>query len=144
MAQPGRGDVIPFRSADESPELPKVSPGQYTGTYTGHAGAMAFRTAKLRVDFLLLEHPGLVLPRWYRVLDYRGGRVRAGRHSSLVRELSAALGQRLRHDRIAVASLKGVVVRVLVRDVVRDSEQNELHRVNQYSVIERILGKAEA
>jgi len=132
------GNVIPL-PASGAEALPRVRPGNYPAVYVGHLGVTVFRTAKLRVDFRLLAHPDIVLARWYRVSDYRGARVRAGRHSSIVREVSAVLGRRVRADRIPVASLTGIAVILRVRDVVADADQNPLAPVNQYSVIERLL-----
>jgi hypothetical protein len=37
---------------------------------------------------------------------HHAGRIRAGRHSGIVRELSAVLGWRLRHDRIPLSALE--------------------------------------
>jgi hypothetical protein len=124
--------------------LARISAGDYTAIYVRHAGAMLFCTPKMRVDFRILEHCDVVLTRWYRVTDYRSGRVRAGRHSNIVREISAVLGRRVRHDRIAVGCLAGLLVRVRVYTVTTDSRQNALADVNQYSAIETLLGRAEA
>jgi hypothetical protein len=123
----------------EDIELVCITPGEYDVVYVRHAGITVFRTPKVRIDFRLLAHPGLVLSRWYRVQDYRGGRVRAGRHSDIVRELSAVLGHRLRHDRIPATSLAGKVIRVRVCTVTTDSRQGGLAAMNRYSVIDRLL-----
>lgn len=131
-------NVVPLHGDEE---LFRVPPGEYPAIYVTHKGFTVFQTAKLRVDFSLLEHPGIVLSRWYRVTDYRSGRIKAGKHSSLVREVSATLGTRQRHDRVSVSSLSRIPVKVLVRDVVSDSEQSPLHEVNRYSVIERLIGR---
>ena len=128
----------PFPSADETL---RVSPADHMALYAGHQGMLLFRTPKVRVDFTLLAHPGIVLSRWYRVSDYRAGRVRAGRHSDIVRELSCVADQRIRSDRIAVTLLERIRVLVRVRDVVRDHRQHEL--AVRYSVIERVLGRAD-
>jgi hypothetical protein len=124
--------------AVDGEDLVRVAPGLYDVTYVAHRGLTVFRTAKVRVDFQLIAHPDLIVPRWYRVNDYRGSRIRAGRHSDILRELSAILNTRLRHDRVAVASLKGLVVLAHVRDVTSDRKQNPLAPVNRYSVIERL------
>lgn len=122
-------------------ELVLVAPGNYTAVYVGHVGMFVFRGAKLKVMFRLYEHPDLVLPRWYRVTTCKG-RVSAPVHSDLVREVSAALNQRVRHDRIPVASLENIPVRVLVRTVEKDREQNQINPVNAYSVVSKLEGKA--
>lgn len=131
--------VVQLNAPRDDIELVCIAPGEYDTVYVRHAGVTVFRTAKVRVDFRLLAHPGLLLSRWYRVQDFRAGRIRAGRHSDMVRELSAVLGQRLRHDRIPVGSLVGKVVRAHVCTVTVDSRQRQLAEVNRYSIIDRLL-----
>jgi hypothetical protein len=125
---------------EETSELLCLKPGTYSAIYVAHQGMHVFRSPKLRVDFRLLEHLGLVLPRWYHVTGYKH-RVSAPVHSDLVREVSAVLNVRVRHDRIPVASLAEIPVRVTVATVKRDQRQNELAEVNQYSVISRVDGR---
>lgn len=128
---------------DNDQALARVQPGRYTAIYVRHEGMLVFRQPKLRVTFRLFAHPDLLLPRWYRVIGYRGGRVSARSQSDLVREISAVLGARVRPDRIPVASLANVPVIVLIRTVTNDREQNALAAVNHYEVIQRVEGKAE-
>jgi hypothetical protein len=135
-------NVIQLPTADTD-TLILVKPGDdYTAVYVDHAGMHAFKTAKLRVNFRLLEHHDLVLPRWYRVTDYRKGRVSAPIHSDIVREISEALNQRVRHDRIPVASLANIAVHVTVTTVIRDSRPKPLAEVNRYSVISMVGARA--
>jgi len=129
--------VLPVQETD----LVRVAPGEYPVIYVRHVGCTVFRTLKVCVDFRLLEHPDLILSRWYRVKDLRGGRIRASRHSDIVRELSGVLGRRLRHDRIPVSALEQIIVRAEVRDVVTDRKQDRLAPVNVYSVISRLVGR---
>lgn len=116
-----------------------VAPGEYSAVYVRHKAGVVFRTPKLRVDFRLVEHPDIVLQRWYRIEDFRGGRIRAGRHSDAVREISAVLGRRVRHDRIPVSALADIAVGVVVTTVTKDSSQRAIAAVNRYSVIARLL-----
>jgi hypothetical protein len=132
-------NVVSLHLAEDL-ELARVTPGKYSACYVGHRALTVFRTAKLRIDFQLLEHPGITLPRWYRIQDYTGGRIRCGRHGDAVRELSAVIGRRLRHDRLQVSVLQDLLLHVLVRDVARDGAQSPLADVNKYSIIERLLG----
>ncbi len=129
--------TIPVMSDVIGPPL--VSPGVYTGVYIGHKAGIVFRTPKLRLDLRLLEHPDIVLERWYRIVDFRGNRIRAGRHSDLVREISAVIGRRVRCDRIPVASLVNLQLRFEVATITKDSNQRPLARVNQYSAVARLL-----
>jgi hypothetical protein len=134
-------NVIELPVADD--DLVRVRPGEYVATYVRHASLVVFRTVKVRVDFRLAAHPDLILSRWYRVQDYRGGRVRAGRHSDIVRELSVAFNRRVRHDRIPVSALENVYVLVEVRDVVSDRKQDALADMNRYSVISRLVERVQ-
>ena len=131
------GDIVALPVSGD--DLVRVTPGEYAASYVRHAGVTVFTSPKVRVDLRLLTHPDLILSRWYRVTDYRGGRIRAGRHSDIVRELSAVLGRRVRHDRISVTALEGVVVNVEVCDVIQDRKQRKLAEVNRYSVVSRLL-----
>jgi hypothetical protein len=99
------------------------------------------KALKVQVDFRLIEHAQIVLPRYFPVTGYVGGRIRAGRHSDIVRELSVVLGRRVRADRIPISDLSGLLLDVLVRDVVTDHRQRPLAPVNRYSVIERLVGR---
>lgn len=128
---------------NESDELARVSPGEYLACYSRHAGTVVFGSPKLRLDMRLVEHPDIVLSRWYRVQDSRGGRIRASRHSDLVRELSAVLGMRVRADRVPVTQLKGLVVRIDVQTIMTDYRQQRLADVNQYSGIARLIERVQ-
>jgi len=133
----------PIESPGPDDDLVQVKAGEYLALYIRHAGMVVFRTAKMRVDFQLLAHPDLILSRWYRVQDWRAGRVRAGHHSDIVRELSAVLGRRIRHDRIPINCLENIIVTVDVHEVTSDRKQEKLAEVNCYSVISRIKERAE-
>ncbi len=134
-------NIITLPMATTTEALVLLKPGVYTGLYVRHEGRHVFQRLKLEVLFRLMEHPDLVLPRWYHVTHYKG-RVSAPKHSDLVRELSAVLGQRVRHDRISVASIANIIVDVEVSTVKRDSRPQPLDPVNQYSVISRVMGRA--
>lgn len=136
-------NVIAFPGSDsEDPEeLFLVTPGPYNAVYERHAGIQIFTVRKLRVWFRLLEHPGIVLERWWRVTSYKG-RIAAPAKSDIVREISAALGQKIRPDRIPVGSLANVTLRVMVKTVTTDQRQRKLNPINHYSVIESLEGRA--
>ena len=133
--------VIPDDELDD--DLPiRIEPGEYSAVYLRHQGLRVFQTPKVRADFKVLAVPGLTLSRWYRVSDHRAGRLRAGRKSDLVRELTAVLGTRIRTDRIPLASLKGLEILVEVKDVTHDYNQRSLHELNRYSSIARMIRRA--
>jgi hypothetical protein len=128
-------------------DLPRIEPGVYQACYLSHhdfrvLGRGRAPTLKVAAEFQLIDRPAIVLTRWYRVKGRVGGRYHAGAHSDLVREVSAALNQRVRANRVPISSLKGLVLMVEVRDVERDHRQRDLAAVNRYSVIARIVGPA--
>jgi hypothetical protein len=122
-------------------DLPHVPAGEYNAVHVRHFGKVVFRVPKVCVLFRLVEHPDIILPRWYCVSQCRG-RIRTGPHSDLVRELSAILGRRVRADRIPLELFERIFVTVEVRDVVEDRKQNRVDPVNRYSVIGRIVARA--
>lgn len=130
------------QSADIEGDVPPLlQPGTYTAIYAGHRGLVIFKTAKLEVLFQLLEHPAIVLSRWYRVTTYKG-RISAPVQSDLVREIQAALNRRIRHDRMPLELLKNLPLLVEVKTVTTDKAQKELAPVNHYNVIACVKGPA--
>jgi len=123
------------------PENHLVKPGEYQALCIGHRGIDIFRARKVVVWWKLLEHPEILLPRYYRVTSYRP-RVCAPSGSDIARDVAAALGRRVRRDQIPVSSLTGIYVRVEVRTVTADREQRKLPEVCTYSVIDRVIGPA--
>lgn len=138
-------NVIAFPATEDTTESQQavlLKPGTYLAVYVRHRGQFVFRQVKLRVDFRLVEHAEIVLPRWYRITGYKQRISAASAHSDIVREVSAVLGTRVRRDRIPLASLANVVVNVEVDTVKVDQKQELLHETGQYSVITRVKGKA--
>jgi len=139
-------NVVAFKQSDgedaSTDDLVGIPDGTYSAVYEQHRGLLIFRTPKVRVDFRLLEHPGLVLSRWYRVEDFRHGRVSACSSSDIVREISDVLGRRIRRDQIPVGALEGVIVKIQVRTVTKDRIQRPLAEVNRYSIIGRVQPSA--
>jgi hypothetical protein len=129
------------QTSPEPDDIPGIlKPGPYTAVYEAHRGMMIFRTPKLEVQFRLLEHPAIVLSRWYRVTTFKN-RISAPVQSDVVREIQAVLNRRVRNDRIPLELLKGVVVSVDVKLVTTDKEQKSLASINYYNVIGRVAGR---
>jgi hypothetical protein len=148
-----RNNVVPFTPLDDdgpdaADQLVRVSPGVYTVVYERHQGFRIFGrphtpTHKVRIDFRLTEHPELIVPRWYRVKSFRPW-ISAGPSSDIVRELCVVLSRRVKRlDRIPVSLLQGILATAIVKDVVTDHRQHELAAINRYSVIERLVGRAD-
>ena len=134
--------VIPLRP--QSDELVLVVEGDYAARFVGYKRVTIFRTVKVRADFELVDYSTqtrrVIVSRWYRVSIGRDGRIRAGRNSAIVRELSAALGRRVRCDRVPIEALGDVdLLRIRVRTVKRDRDNEPLADVNLYSTVERLL-----
>jgi len=121
--------------------LHRVKPGTYTAMYVRHEPVHVFKGCKVKVLFQLMEHLDVILPRWYRVTSYKG-RIAAPARSQIVREITDALGTRIRNDRIPVGALKDLILSVEVSTVTTDSMQEPLSELNQYEVVSRIRGKA--
>lgn len=136
---------LPSNRGEGEPGLFLVSPGEYDAVYIRYVcynGIFGKTQQKVRLDFRLLESPGITLSRWYRVTHSRG-RIAAYNSSDIVRELSVALRQRVRRDRIPIASLANMVLRVRVHTVTKNRDQKHLHEINQYSVIAELLGRSQ-
>ena len=121
-------------------EFIHVSSGPYLAVYRGHEAVTVFRVRKLRVFLQLMEHPEVLLCRWYRITNQMG-RISARPSSDLVRELQAVVGHRVRCDRIPVSEFgSSPFLRVEVRDVTSNARQRPLSGPNIYSVVDQILG----
>jgi hypothetical protein len=132
-----------INAAEPQQDTWRIEPGAYQAVYEGHRPFKIFngKALKLQVDFRLIEHAQIVLPRFFPIRNHASGRISAGRHSDLVRELSAVLGRRVRADRIPISDLSGLLLDVLVRDVVTDHRQRPLAPVNRYSIIAQLVGR---
>ncbi len=128
-----------------SDDQPLMPPGEYLAVYESHYGAVVFqnKAPKVCIRMKLAEHPDVILERWYRVRDFRRGRIVANRSSDIVRELRDVLGRGVRYDRIPIGLLKGLYVRVEVRTVTQNYDQEEHSPNNQYSSICRLVAKVE-
>jgi hypothetical protein len=135
-------NVVRIRELGDE-DLALVAPGEYLATYVRYVGGLVFGCAKVRVEMRLIAHPDIVLSRWYRVTDYRGNRVKASKHSDIVRELSAVLGRRVRCDRIPINDLQGILTRVFIGTVAKDHRQVRLADVNRYSSIAKLIERVD-
>jgi hypothetical protein len=138
-------NVIPLSIVAQDAEPPALlKAGEYGALYVAQSGLLHLSHGENCASiFRLMEHPDLILRRWYRVIDFRAGRIRGQQHSDIVREVSAALGVRIRHDRIPISLLQDVPVRIEIATVTRDRSQKDLATINQYSTIQRIIGRME-
>lgn len=133
--------ALPLAKLEDEIEVALITPGEYDAVYLRHvcySGIFGKTQQKVRVYFRLLAHPSITLSRWYRAQHSRG-RITAFPSSDIVRELQVVLSTRVRRDRIPVASLANLVIRVRVQTVTRDRDQQRLNPINEYSVIAKLL-----
>jgi len=132
--------------------MPLVEPGLYTARYVRHETRQFFGSAYKAVFWFQITDFGpafeVVVPRYYNVNKLvgkagRGGKFVPGRNSDFMREYCRVFPSRIkRKDRIALAALKDVLVKVRVRTTVKDRRQRSLPEPLKYSVVEEIVGVA--
>ena len=100
-------------------------------------------TPKLFMRFMLFdagEHSGKVLFMACRVRQrITQKRFRVGRRYKLIKMLCRVLNPRTRVDRITLTDLKGRLLKVKVRTVVKDAEGQDVHAALAYSVVDDII-----
>ncbi len=126
-------------------DLVNIAPGVYEATYVGHSVRKLFGTGKLGILFRIIQ-PGeafeKTVPLWYPVRLLQKPHFSCGRHSKLARDWRLLFRRGAdRWDRLPVTALKGIIVRVRVKTVTRDYQQQPLDLVNQYSAAECIVGR---
>ena len=136
--------VIDFDTANRAPSIP---PGCYEAIYTHHETKFIYQCPKVFVWFRIVS-PGpafdTMVYRAYRVRALttkqgKNGGFKASRGSDVYHDLGRILDIRLRPDRVSATALRGVVVSVSVRTVVKDHRQRPLLAWDQYSVIDKLL-----
>ncbi|MCA3028987.1 MAG: hypothetical protein ING66_10360 [Rhodocyclaceae bacterium] len=105
-----------------------------------------FTTSQNQLDFKTVAGPAhnIMVYRAYRVRALttkqgKNGGFKAARGSEVYHDLSRILDIRLRPDRVSATSLRGVVVSVDVRTVVKDYRKRPLREWQRYSVIDKLL-----
>ncbi|HYM46740.1 MAG TPA: hypothetical protein VES65_11355 [Solirubrobacteraceae bacterium] len=144
MVAVSNSNVITFPAPEQ--DLVRIEPGVYAAVYVRHQVRQAFGGARLAVQFSITTPGGAfekVLTAWYRVRAIGKG-FTVGRHSKFARDWRLLFGRPAeRWDRVPMSSLIGVGIRVRVRLVAFDHDGEQLAEVNQYSVVERVLGRQE-
>ena len=127
---------------------PLIPPGRYEAVGGRASTFRVHHVLKLRVEWVVLvpDETGqnyvrpVNLPRYYNVRPAPEGRVRAGRHSSYVREWVLVTGRRVgRHDRLSPGSFEGVLCEVEVAVVTHDARQQPLPEPARYSKVARVI-----
>lgn len=142
--------VEPFADVVVDHDWPLVPEGQYKAMFIGHdvVEMLQFKvkgkpTPKLFLRFKLFdagEHSEKVLFMACRVRErITQKRFRVGRRSKLIKMLCRVLNPRTRVDRITLTDLKGRLLKVKVRTVVKDAEGQDVHAALAYSVVDDII-----
>ena len=135
---------IAFDCSNRAPAIPE---GRYEAIYVHHETKYIFKCAKVFVWFRIVS-PGpafnVMVYRAYRVRELttkqgRNGGFKAKRGSDIYHDLGRILNLRMRPDRVSATSLKGVVVSVSVRTVVKDHKQRPIPEWDRYSVVDALL-----
>ncbi len=146
-------NIVPLPARDDDIELdgeipPLIPEGEYVVRYMKYDTHYMFGGLKLFVHFEIVDsgpHCGTKLYRPYRVVD-AGGKKGKGRRrfkvrprSQLFLDLVRLFDRKLRPDRISLACLTPVLLRVRVRTVSRDYKQRPLPESIRYSVISDLI-----
>jgi hypothetical protein len=141
-------NVVVF-PASESDELVRITEGTYRAIYLRHEVRKNCYAGRLAVLFRIIDignQFGVVVPAWYRIkiLD-RSGSWSVGRHSKFARDWRTVFRRSPeRWSRVPMSAFRDVSVSLAVRTVIQDHEQKPLAEVNQYTVVDRILGRDDA
>jgi hypothetical protein len=137
----------------ELQSLPPLIPdGIYRALCLGHETAIVFRTAKVFLQFRVVEPGeqfGKMLYRPYRASGFirtgkgpgSGLRIKLKARSELFGMLCRVLDlpARTRPDRVGLREMKGKVFKVKTRTVTRDYRQKEIPGFLRYSVVDDVL-----
>lgn len=143
----GNDSICVRRGTRDVPAL--VQAGTYRLSYVEHRTVLAFgRQPKVEVLFCVMDGAamGEHLRRFYRVKDLtskpkRNGTFKAGWHCELLHEFVMLFNERPeRLDRIPMSRFSNRIITGHVRTVNRNSQQQPLPELLQYSVIERLVG----
>ena len=125
---------------------PKIPEGSYEGVFVRSELAVIFKCLKLFVYFRITE-----LGEYHGMEFYRAYRVHPGSksgksskyvlkpRSELLRTIRRISGEKIRRDRASLSALRGKILRLKVRTVIKDYRQRDLPEHDQYSVIEDIV-----
>lgn len=128
-----------------------VDPGEYELVFKYHKTTYLFGRAPKVAAFFEIVTPGkfngIVLPRWYNVLNLsskprKGGTFDIGWHSELLREYVSVFGAPQRNDRVSLTRYAEAVVVGVVEMVKANSKGRSIPEALRYSVIREIKRRA--
>jgi hypothetical protein len=119
--------------------------------YVSHETTNGSFGAKVKITFSITSMNGFFgkkIDAWYNMRGIKkigkGKAISLSRHSKLTGELLNVLGYKERVSRLSPATLKGKLIWVNVRTVVKNSRQKSLHELQKYSIVESMLGQSDA
>ncbi len=131
---------------------PLIPDGEYQMRCTGYEKATVFRTAKVFLNFQIVEfgeHCGKRLYRAFRASGFTrhgkgpgtGSRIKLKARSELFTTLCRLLDlpARTRPDRVSLRELKGKIFNVRTRTVKRDYRQRPIPEFLWYSVVDEVI-----
>jgi hypothetical protein len=125
--------------------------GRYQVMYISHETTNGSFGAKVKITFTITsncEFFGKHIDAWYNLKAIKkigkGKAISVSRHSKLTGELLNALGYKERVKRLSPLALKGKLLWVNVRTVIKNSRQKALHELQRYSVVDSIIGQSDA
>jgi len=128
--------------------LPLIPDGTYEAVYVKHETFHQSFGPKIKITFRITtlgEYYETLLFGWYNAKRLKskpakGGAATLSRHSKLAYELIKVIDVKERVSRLSPAQLKSVLLQIKVRTVKTNSKQQELSKVQHYSVVDSIIG----
>ena len=128
-----------------------IPEGNYQVTYFSHETTNGSYGPKLKITFKINtfgEFYGKFIDSWYNLKagskTGKGKGVKTAGGSKLTGDLLKALGPKTRIDRISVAGLRGKLLWVKVRTVLKNGRQQKIHELQRYSIVDSIIGESDA
>ena len=128
-----------------------IPEGKYQVMYVSHETTNGSFGAKVKITFTITSYGeffGKHIDAWYNLKEIKkvgkGKAISLSRHSKLTGELFNALGYKERVKRLSPLALKGKLLWVNVRTVIKNSRQKALHELQRYSVVDSIIGQSDA
>ena len=125
----------------------KIPEGKYEAVYVSHEITNGSFGWKVKIIFRIVsgEYFGSLLPGWYNIKEggttkRKGGRIGLSRLQKLTSELLEVVQTNKRPNRMSPLMLKGHLILIKVRTVVINSRQKKHNKLQQYSVVDSMIG----
>ncbi len=126
----------------------KIPDGEYEAVYVSHHVSKGTFGSKVKITFRIVsygEYFEKLIHGWYNIQSggtnqRKGGKVTLTRGQKLTTELLKILQIKKRPDRLSPSMLKGHLLKIKVRTVLTDNRQKKLSELQQYSVVDSMIG----